>query len=403
MDEKRLKSTSDAVLSFYKDPANHFRESTIARVERTLDIIKERCIKADCEIGPDLFDKLETDDLSNYALTHVRHICALLVAVDENGKVRYISTRPHIPAIAPLSSEEFRQSLSAYSEYQFKLGMAKRTVRQKEIAIRDFLVYLESVDVSSLNQIASEHIRYYCNAGLSSYKETTRVAIIYRIRKFLLRMILLGKIDDSTIIRSFESSHRFPRKMVTVLTDEQRAEILAKKNPKTVSEARDISAGLLCLVLGLRKSDAFGLTFSDIDWENKRINLFQKKTGYYLRLPLPDIVGNALATYILKFRPESDSKYIFLSLKAPYLPYENPQGLVGHLLGCGIAPSDESHILRRTCATNLMNQGIDPLTIMGILGQRTTDSLSFYLALNEDAMSQCALDQSSIGLPEIMK
>jgi hypothetical protein len=50
-----------------------------------------------------------------------------------------------------------------------------------------------------------------------------------------------------------------------------------------------------------------------------------------------------------------------------------------------------------------MNRGIEPLTIMGLLGQCTTDSLDRYLSLNEEAMSNCSIDLSFIGLPEIMK
>ena len=403
MDENRLLFTSEAVLAYYSDPANHFSDNCIANIKKALDIIKERCIGTDLDLNPDLFESLTTNDLSKSTKANVRHVCAMLNGVDEKGKVKYVYARLHIPLIAALKSTEFQESLSIHSEYQYKLGMAKETVHQKELAIRDFLVFLESLNITELNQITRDHIHYYCNAGLSSYEETTRAAIIYRIRQFVLRMIILGKINDSTIINAFESSHRFTRRMVTVLTKEQRMEILSKKNPETASEARDIAAGLLCMVLGLRRSDAYGLKFENIDWNRKRIHLIQKKTNCPLDLPLPDIVGNALATYILKFRPESDSENIFLSLRTPYLPYANPQGLVGRLLGKGTAASDEHHILRRTCATNLMNQGIEPLTIMGMLGQCTTDSLDRYLSLNEDAMSNCAIDLSFIGLPEIMK
>ncbi len=403
MDENRLLFTSEAVLAYYSDPANHFSSDCITNVERALAIIKERCIGTNLELNSDLFDNLDTSDLSQFTKNVVRHVCAMLSGVDKKGRVKYVYARPHIPLIAALKSTEFRESLSNYSEYQFKLGVAKETVHQKGLAIRDFLVFLESLNITELNQITRDHIHYYCNVCLSSYKETTRVAIIYRIRQFVLRMIILGKINDSTIINAFESSHRFARRMVTVLTDVQRREILSKKNPKTASEARDLAAGLLCMVLGLRRSDAYGLKFENVDWKRKRIHLIQRKTNYPLELPLPDIVGNALATYILQFRSESDSEYIFLSLKAPYLPYANPQGLVGRLLGKGKAASDEHHILRRTCATNLMNWGIEPLTIMGLLGQCTTDSLDRYLSLNEEAMSNCSIDLSFIGLPEIMK
>jgi integrase len=80
---------------------------------------------------------------------------------------------------------------------------------------------------------------------------------------------------------------------------------------------------LLATRLGLRASDIANLNFSNIDWDNSSITLFQFKTGKEIRLPLLAEVGKAIIDYLKYGRKHSESEKIFLFTRAPFSPIKN--------------------------------------------------------------------------------
>jgi integrase len=154
------------------------------------------------------------------------------------------------------------------------------------------------------------------------------------------------------------------------------------------------------LRLGLRKSDIYKLKLAEIDWERQRISLVQKKTRQPLVLPLPQDVGNAIADYILNFRPDCPSAFVFIALRAPY----------GAITGADVieqklesSPASKGyHILRRTCASYLLNNGIGAQSIINILGHQDMSSLDCYLSLDKSKMQQTSLGLAAVGFPEVL-
>jgi integrase/recombinase XerD len=117
-------------------------------------------------------------------------------------------------------------------------------------------------------------------------------------------------------------------------------------------------------------------------------------------LPLPQDVGNAIANYILNFRPACPSAFIFISLRAPYTAITGA-GIIEQRLGSHPI-SYGYHILRRTCASCLLNNGIGVLTIMNVLGQQDLSSMDRYLNLDKSRMEQNSLRLDAVGLPEVL-
>ena len=80
---------------------------------------------------------------------------------------------------------------------------------------------------------------------------------------------------------------------------------------------------LLASRLGLRASDIANLKISNIDWDKNEIKLSQYKTGKPVTLPLLNDVGNAIIDYLKYGRFKSESRNIFISSRAPYVPANN--------------------------------------------------------------------------------
>ncbi len=135
------------------------------------------------------------------------------------------------------------------------------------------------------------------------------------------------------------------------------------------------------------------------------MNILQQKTRKPLNLPLPDDVGFAIADYVVNYRPDVDSDLVFLSHHAPYHKrVQSAADIKRAKQVCGGHNAWEGcyHILRRTCATRLLREGVDMLSIMGILGQTTMESLDCYLGLDTSSMSLSPLVIDELGLPEVL-
>jgi len=117
-------------------------------------------------------------------------------------------------------------------------------------------------------------------------------------------------------------------------------------------------------------------------------------------LPLLQDVGNAIADYILHFRPKCTSAFVFISLNAPYRAIKGGSLLEKKLES---PPASKGYqILRRTCATNLLNNYIGAQTIIDVLGHQDPSSLDCYLSLDKNRMGQNSLRLGPIGLPEVL-
>jgi site-specific recombinase XerD len=268
----------------------------------------------------------------------------------------------------------------------------------EKFILQQGLTYNASCD---LRHLASKvfGLMNYQKLKLPSYAQSTAQATIYRIRHFIKYLILADKVSP-TLLSCMQSKVMQKEQVTTILTDKQRLALLNLPNPKTVGEARDSAVILCALRLGLRKSDIHQLMLTEIDWGRQRISLVQRKTRQPLVLPLPQDVGNAIANYILHFRPECPSAFVFISLNAPYRAIIG-KDIVEQKLESPPA-SKGYHILRRTCATSLLNNGIGAQTIMNVLGHVDPSSLDCYLSLDKNKMELTSLGLAAVGLPEVL-
>ena len=134
---------------------------------------------------------------------------------------------------------------------------------------------------------------------------------------------------------------------------------------------RDRAALLLLARLALRAGDVSGLDLDDIDWD-RAVFRVGGKSRREAELPLPQDVGDALRDYILKARPHSDERKVFLRCRAPCRPLACSSistSIVARAITRagirGVGPAS-SHLFRHSAATNLLRDGT-PLEAVGTL------------------------------------
>ena len=146
---------------------------------------------------------------------------------------------------------------------------------------------------------------------------------------------------------------------------------------------RDRAALLLLARLALRAGDVAGLNLDDIDWDRAVIRV-SGKSRREAELPLPQDVGDALRDYILKARPRTDEKKVFLRCRAPYRPVSREcisTSIVSRAIKRagvrGVGPTS-SHLFRRSAATNLLRDGAPLETIGTLLRHSSPDTTAIY-------------------------
>jgi integrase len=150
--------------------------------------------------------------------------------------------------------------------------------------------------------------------------------------------------------------------MPRYLTAEQVKRLIAACDGETVARRRDRAIVLLLARLGLRAGDVAQLRLTDIQWDTGSLRV-SGKSRYEVRLPLPQDVGDAIATY-LECRPTtSEGDHVFLRTIAPCRPFRNGGGISSvvkrRMKRAGIvAPIKGAHALRHTAATEMLRHGV---------------------------------------------
>ena len=170
--------------------------------------------------------------------------------------------------------------------------------------------------------------------------------------------------------------------------------LLRECNRRTITGQRDYTILLLLARLGLRACEIVALTLDDIDWEAGEIRL-RGKGSQHDRLPLPQDVGAALATYLRTGRPRCADRHVFIRRAAPH------RGFAGSMTVCtivmralaraGLSPARKgAHLLRHSLAVRMLRRGASFSEIGQILRHRVPQSTEIYAKVDLDALRPLA-------------
>lgn len=143
--------------------------------------------------------------------------------------------------------------------------------------------------------------------------------------------------------------------------------------------------------LGLRKSAALRLRWTDVDWAKHAVKTVEKR-GKVRWHPLPDDLHEELrALYIT-----SGSEFIFPSPRDPRKPLNNPLKAVARAKKkAGITKRVYPHLLRHSIATHLIDSDVDIRQIQEFLGHTHVSTTEFYTQVSLEKKRQ-ALEKAGI-------
>jgi site-specific recombinase XerD len=189
-----------------------------------------------------------------------------------------------------------------------------------------------------------------------------------------------------------------PKSLPSVYSGDEVRKLLSSVDRTTSFGIRNYAILILAAYLGLRNSDIVNLSFKDIDYTTKSINIIQVKTEKQSKLVMNSEVEEAIKDYLQNGRPQSSIENIFLSSQAPFTPLTAGcvyQIVKRQFMLAGIAAQGRkvgAHALRASYATALVGKGVPYAVVKEALGHRYQSSLKNYVRVDVRRLRICAID-----------
>ena len=313
--------------------------------------------------------------------------CSPFCAVDGAIPAEKISVRRLTPV---------ERCTEAYELYLREVrGLAKATIVNYVPFIRKFLKDRFGDGPLTLSQLCASDVARFVQRQASHLHRKRAKLLTTALRSFLRYARYLGKtkLDLAAAVPAVAnwSMSSIPR----AIAAEQVRQLLASIDRRTAMGRRDYAILLLLARLGLRSGEVASLELDDIDWNAGQLSV-RGKSGQRSELPLPAEVGEAIAAYLRRGRPQSTSRRVFLRAKAPIRGFRGASGvgsIVRHRLQrAGIdAPTHGAHQFRHGLATEMLRQGASLDEIGEVLGHHNPQTTTIYTKVDLDALRTLAL------------
>jgi len=182
----------------------------------------------------------------------------------------------------------------------------------------------------------------------------------------------------------------------TVLRQEEIARLVGAADLHTSLGRRDYAVVLCMSELGLRASDVAKMEIDGIDFTARVLQIRQRKEREAAVYPMTRPLYSALKAYLRRDRPRCTSAAVFIRHRAPF---DRPmtRGGVCHAVlrlakRAGLRDRvGGSHILRRSLASRMVNNGAALKQIADFLGHKSIDTTTLYTKVDLTTLSRVAL------------
>lgn len=234
------------------------------------------------------------------------------------------------------------------------------------------------------------HLMNRCRA------DSTRSAALSALRSLLRHLVWRGVLDQ-------DLSHLVPRvpswrmaRIPSHLPWDAVRRAIEVIDAGELSGLRDRAILLLFATLGLRNGELRRLELGDIRWRVGELRLRRTKSGRERVLPLLGEPGRALADYMLRGRPRTAAREVFVTVRPPFRALQCAS-VVSKIVGrrfakCGIRPQIVgAHLIRHSLATRMVRCGRPIKEVADLLGHRRIDTTAVYVKVAVPQLAEVAL------------
>ena len=203
---------------------------------------------------------------------------------------------------------------------------------------------------------------------------------------------------DYTLLK-LKNDHR---RIIPAFSEDEICSIADAMDTDDVLGKRDRAIVLIAYCTGLRGADIISIKLTDIDWHNQKVSVIQSKTRTPIISELNGETMNALADYILDWRPKCDVSEVFVTVKAPYRSLSKGFGSMidkyCEKAGVQKIALRGFHSIRRSFETIMVSRGVPIETASQMMGHKTITEDKPYITHNKSQAAFVAMDFSDVPI-----
>jgi len=259
-----------------------------------------------------------------------------------------------------------------------ELGLSQKTIVAYGYDVQEFLQFTGQKDVTA--QLIEDFMGHLQRTGL---KSTSIRRKCMSIRCLCNHLISLNRLDPNTL--KMIDSVRVEKEIPDVLESQDVDALLSavqNRTPvcRTNNIRRDVAIILTLYHSGLRAEELCSLNMSDLNFARRTIKV-KGKGGRDRIVPTTSQCIEALQKYINSDR-KTTANAIFVKSDGERLTRRAVSNMLMALSCRAGIKNTTAHTLRRTCATQLMNRGMDLELIQNLLGHQNLSTTESYLSVN---------------------
>jgi len=166
----------------------------------------------------------------------------------------------------------------------------------------------------------------------------------------------------------------------------------------TIGSASDIRTYALVQMgytMGLRPKEISQISLDDISFSTQQLKVTDRKGKNPVELPMSEHTVKAIAAYVVRARPKSEHRHVFLTMLPPFRPMS--PNVVGRHITKAMRNSgllSTAYWLRHTYAQNLLEAGCSIFEIKEMLGHDKIESTKLYLHVHIKLMRRVLFDET---------
>ena len=286
-------------------------------------------------------------------------------------------------------------SVRGFLEYlEVERHYSPNTIRSYESDLHQFISFLLSNHIQSLDEVQKNILRSYLSslldAGLEKKSIARKIACLRSFFRYTKRHDITGTNPSLTLV-----SPKLEKRLPTFLDESATKRLFDGIDTTTPDGRRNAAVLELFYSTGMRLSELIGLNLEDIDFmggvvkvtgkgSKQRIIPVGRRALQAIQMYLPD--RNRL---ISSGRAASRERALFLTAKGTRFYPEAVIRMVKRSIGkVSEAAKRSPHVLRHTFATHLLNRGADLRAVKELLGHESLSTTQIYTHVSTEQLKK---------------
>lgn len=271
-----------------------------------------------------------------------------------------------------------------------KTHLTSGSLRSRYMTLRLFLRWCVLHEVAQVEQLKCSVLQRYRRYVLARrgrdgqrLSQTHQFHQVHAVRAFCRWLTRHGYLNYNPVA-ILERVHMGRPAPQPVLTAKEAELLLSQPDINKGEGLRDRAILEVLYSTGLRRSEASEIEINDIDINNKTLFVRAGKGNKERLVPLGQRAIEWILSYLTEVRTpwaasNPQERHLFLNAHGKALNSNSITSLTRkYIFAAGITKKGASHLLRRTMATQMLNNGAEVKVIQQILGHSNIDTTTLY-------------------------